>query len=187
MDQSSQAARAAELTVLALRAMQPIGGLSRDRVIVEPATGDVSTSDAVRALAEAPKPVVCSGRVVKNMLSIIWRSMTDPEALRARHETLKDLEAMGGLIAEHRRRTLPNDADALCVGSGESLLVSVAVLEEWQRDYDLHQTGGWACDEPGSMWADMHGLSAEGRASGAALILKFFPPNPEDWISTSML
>ena len=133
----------------------------------------LSEAEAVRALVRMRKPIACTPELRGDTLVLAC----DPDSPYVAIASARGEEDYGFLRkrfgADYQRRKM------LCAGDGEYMEVTVGDMEAWHRSYVV-VPGGSAADEPGSMWADHHGLTAVARERGADYITKFFPPHPND-------
>ena len=177
---------AARLALMALRAAQPTGVAVPDLYRLGSSQVLLSAHDAARQLADLPKPVACEALVADRALHITCRPLADPAALMEWRTSREFWEERGGPYALLLAPIGANygEASALCVGRGERLVVPVRALEAWEAEYVLPPNGCTA-DVPGSMWADLRGLTASAQACGAAVVVEFLPAEERPYITDS--
>jgi hypothetical protein len=132
------ATRATLLTIVA--ALQVESGTSGARFRLEPATEIVTYDTAVQALAMMSKPVACKAERRGDVVSVRCERLTDPIYVRmhaARQgealASLRRLLARGDAQSSDRE----NQGPILLRGRHEGLLLPLAVIEAWERDYFL--------------------------------------------------
>lgn len=171
---------AARVALMALRAAQPTGEAVPELYRLGSSQVLLSAHDAARQLADSPKPVVCDALIADRALHITSRALADPAELLEWRTRSEFSEERGGPYAFLRADLGVNygEASALCVGRNERLVVPVRALDAWEAEYVLPPNGRTA-DVPGSMWADLRGLTTSAQACGAAVVVEFLPA--EEW------
>lgn len=127
--------KAARATVLALRASVSQAAIKENVVLLLPSGVPLELEDAVSVLSRLPKPVVCIGFPVAGAIAIGCWDTTTTDAPQPEDPTRDAKEWYTQL--EQKLRTLHDSDRILLLGHGESIILSVDELYQWQQKYKL--------------------------------------------------
>lgn len=177
--EGSGAPRAAALVaLLSLRGnIHPSIRLRRDAYVLASAPGSVLTAEElVSSLLAEPKPLRCRATASAGVVKVRWdppRERTadwlawqaaDPSG--PRQEFGSELQSLG-----RRSGRAAVDVQVLCAARDETLLVSLADVQRWYREYPIVR-GRYAFDSAENELVQDWPAYREARARGASFVLR---------------
>lgn len=168
----------ARIALLSLRAALPKRTRpSMDSYRLRPASPVLTADGAARLLAGMSKPLGLVGEVRDAVVEIACWPVLDPDQLRRRAWRAGGRHLDRGVVGHLVTKRYGLSADTVRVvwiGRGEQLIVSLADVAEFYRDYECTPYDGGAADWVDSQFARVHGVTPASAADAVAVI-KIFP------------
>jgi hypothetical protein len=174
--------QAARIALLVMRGA--LGGkfqIDENHYVVAPIPTAVSREQAAEMLARMPKPLECHARAVDGIMTLKCRAITEPSHLGVREQTAEYWKKEGGRFPHLRREHGDRypELKIFCLGWRESLVVTAAEVERYDRDYEVHPMGTSA--SPPSSYLAAHPEAARAaNAEGAAYLMRCHM-GPDEW------
>ncbi|NUQ19814.1 MAG: hypothetical protein HOQ09_02525 [Gemmatimonadaceae bacterium] len=171
---SPEDGHAAELALLVMRgALAEKHTIDEHQYVVDPDPTPISREQAADRLARMPKPLRCVATAPDGVMKVRCRQIVDADAL-ATHAQMAGGETEGEAYFSHLQQEWGDRYPALrifCAGWRESLVVSAAEVERYQRDYEVGPMGTNAGPPSGYLAANPD-VARAAVAAGAVYVME---------------